>query len=112
MANIQKVTERHQWREQRIPQLKKEGLLEDDPNRMKLMCFNCRMPHDPADGPPPVTGCYRETKFPMQGKEAQQEAYRQEERKRRAEIDAERRHEAAADQKMQAFLEYLASRRR
>lgn len=109
MANIQKVLGRHKWREQRIPQLRTG--FKDDPDRMKLLCLNCRQPHDPeVQGDPPVTGCISDIDCMRLGDSRMRDLARQEDRLRHAAIRAERQREAEADQKLQEYLQDYARR--
>lgn len=103
MANIRKETFRHDWREQKIPQLRTG--FNDDPNRMKLLCWNCRRPHDvEAQGPPPVDGCITSIKVRNCGDARQRDYFKQEEARRAAEIRAEKLREAHAEAQLREYL--------
>lgn len=110
MANITKVLGRHDWREQKIPQLRTG--LNDDPKRMKLLCWNCRKPWDEENmGSPPLTGCISDIKVRNVGDArmrdyAKQESHLMDEHDRRA-TAADREH----DRQMQAYLDEQRRRR-
>jgi hypothetical protein len=111
MANIRKETWRHDWRPQRIPQLASSFADEDDKQRMKLLCWNCRQPWDEKNmGPPPVDGCVSGVKVRLQGEARQRDYFPQEEARRQAALRAERQREAEAEQKLQEYLHEYARR--
>lgn len=108
MANITKVLGKHDWREQKIPQLR-EGF-RDDPNRMKLLCMNCRQPWDEKNmGSPPLTGCASDIKVRNCGTARQQDYVRQEWKL----MEEHDRRAAAADRENDRQMEeYLREHRR
>lgn len=108
MANITKVLGRHDWREQKIPQLRES--LNEDPNRMKLLCINCRTPWDEQRmGSPPVTGCLTDIKVRNLGTSRMRDYHQQEMRILDQKDRAAAAFEAENDRKLD---EYLREQRR
>ncbi len=103
MANITKVLGRHDWQPMKIPQLR-DGL-NDDPKRMKLLCFNCRKPWDEQNqGPPPLTGCLTDIKVRNVGTDRMRDYHRQEMKLLEEGRKAEREREAYMDRKLEEYL--------
>ena len=111
MANITKVLARHDWREQKIPQLK-TGFA-DNPDRMKLLCWNCRLPWDEqTQGSPPLTGCVSDIQVRRCGDARQRDYAKQEERRRHEQQAAQEAWENKMEKKMNDYLAELERNKR